>query len=470
MTRRALFTFLLVALVVGCRTTEGDRPPDSRFAFAWDSFLDTLQTRTIQFFLDVTDPKTGLTPDRYPSASPSSIAAVGFALTSYPIAAEHEIISRAKAAERTRSTLRTLISLPQGDQRSGTGGFKGLFYHFVDPGNGMRVWNCELSTIDTGLLMAGILFVQSYFNHSDPAEDQIRTMADSLYRRVDWLWAMDDTTGLLLGWTPERGFIRSTWHGYDEAMILYILALGSPTHPVPQSAWDHWTSTYTWAPYLGQEFVSFGPLFGHQYSQCWIDYRGIRDAFMRSRGIDYFINSMRATYTQRTYAIQNPRGWRDYSGDIWGFTACDGPGSKVVQIGGVQRMFLAYGARGVSFDWVSDDGTIAPTAAGGSVAFAPEICVSALRAMRAKYGERVWRKYGFVDAFNPSFPDSNAGQQGWFDHDYLGIDQGPMVIMIENLRNGLVWEVMKRNPYVVRGLRRAGFGGGWLPLEGGSEE
>jgi len=456
----------MAAVVFGCRTADTNRPPDTGSSFIWDPFLDTLQTRTIRFFLDATNPKIGLTPDRYPSPSPSSIAAVGFALTSYPIAAEHGIISRAAAAERTLTTLRTLIFLPQGEQRSGTGGQRGLYYHFVDVATGVRVWDCELSTIDTGLLMAGILFSQSYFGRSDSREDSIRAFADSLYLRVDWRWAMDDAPGILLGWTPEHGFIRSTWHGYDEAMILYLLALGSPTHPVPATAWEHYTSTYKWAMYLGDEFVSFGPLFGHQYSHCWIDYRGIQDAYMRAKGIDYFENSRRATRTHRTYAQQNPRGWRDYSGEIWGFSACDGPGYKVVEIGGVKKTFLAYGARGVSFDWVSDDGTITPTAAGGSVAFAPDICVTALKVMRTKYGERLWREYGFADSFNPTFPNPETGETGWFDRDYLGIDQGPIVIMIENLRNGFVWEVMKKNQYIVRGLQRAGFTGGWLPQAG----
>lgn len=463
---RVLFTFFMVALVCGCHTVDADRPSVSRSSLSWDPFLDTLQTRTIRFFLDATDPKSGLTPDRYPSFSPSSIAAVGFALTSYPIAAERGIISRADASGRTLRTLRTLFSLPQGEQRSGTGGYKGLFYHFVDRGNGLRVWDCELSTIDTGLLMAGILFSQSYFSRSDAREDSIQALADSLYLRVDWRWAMDDAPGILLGWRPEQGFIRSTWHGYDEAMILYLLALGSPTHSVPSAAWEHYTSTYRWATYLGSEFVSFGPLFGHQYSHCWIDYRGIQDAYMRSKGIDYFENSRRATHTHRTYAQQNPRGWRDYSEEIWGFSACDGPGYRVVDIDGVKKTFLAYGARGVSFDWVSDDGTITPAAAGGSVAFAPEICVTALKAMRAKYGEKLWKEYGFVDSFNPSFPNPETGEPGWFDRDYLGIDQGPIVIMIENLRNGFVWEVMKKSPYIVRGLQRAGFTGGWLPTAG----
>jgi hypothetical protein len=466
MTWRLIVLSVLLSIATGCRAAENGAPRDRPAPFAWDPFLDTLQSRTIQFFLDATNPKSGLTPDRYPSPSPSSIAAVGFSLTTYPIAAEHGMISRADAVGRTLVSLRMLRSLPQGEERSGMGGYHGLFYHFIDPRTGLRAWNCELSTIDTGLLMAGILFCQSYFDRSDSREDSVRVLADSLYLRVDWRWAMDDAAGILLGWSPEHGFIKSTWHGYDEAMILYVLALGSPTHAVPATAWEHYTSTYKWAPYLGSEFVSFGPLFGHQYSHCWIDFRGIQDAYMRSKGIDYFENSRGATYTHRTYAQQNPARWRDYSGEIWGFSACDGPGNKVVEIDSTKRTFLGYGARGVSFDWVSDDGTITPTAAGGSVAFAPEICVPALKAMRAKYGERLWKDFGFIDSFNPTFPDPGTGQPGWFDHDYLGIDQGPIVIMIENLRNGRVWEVMKKNPYIVRGLERAGFSGGWLAKAG----
>lgn len=464
---RLFFTLLLSALVLACRPADAGRPAGASATSSWDPFLDTLQARTLRFFLDATNPKTGLTPDRYPSASPSSIAAVGFALTSYPIAAERGIIRRADAAARVLTTLRMLKSIPQGDRREGVGGYRGLFYHFVDTHSGMRVWNCELSTIDTGLLMAGVLFGQSYFDRSDVREDSIRVLADSLYARVDWLWAMGDSDGILLGWTPEHGFINSTWHGYNEAMILYILALGSQTHPVPPSVWNHWTSTYKWASYLGSEFVSFGPLFGHQYSHCWIDYHGIQDEYMRSKKIDYFENSRRATYTQRAYAIQNQLGWRDYSENIWGFSACDGPGYKIVEVDGVKKTFLAYGARGVSFDWVSDDGTITPTAAAGSVVFAPEICIPALKTMREKYGEKLWREYGFVDSFNPSFPDPDTRQRGWFDRDYLGIDQGPITIMIENLRNEFVWKVLKKNQYIVRGLQRAQFTGGWLSTAGG---
>lgn len=325
----------------------------------------------------------------------------------------------------------------------------------------MRAWNCELSTIDTALLMAGVLFAQSYFDADASMENEIRGLADSLYFRVDWKWAMADTNGVKTSWHPEHGFGKYIWDGYDEAMILYILALGSPTHTVPESVWQTWTKPYLWAKYYDQEFISFGPLFGHQYSHCWIDFRVIQDAYMREKDLDYFENSRRATYTQQAFARANPSRYRDYAENIWGFTACDGPKDTTFVVDGKKRQFWSYRARGVSFDWVEDDGTLAPTAAGGSLPFAPEICIPALKSMHAKYETRLWKQYGFLDSFNPTYITPQT-PEGWFDHDYLGIDQGPIVIMIENLRNGFVWEVMKKNPYIVRGLQRAGFTGGWL--------
>jgi hypothetical protein len=212
---------------------------------------------------------------------------------------------------------------------------------------------------------------------------------------------------------------------------------------------------------MDQEFLSFGPLFGHQYSHCWVDFRGIQDPFMRSKGIDYAENSRRATYAQRHYAITNPGSFRGYGDSLWGFTACDGPAYVTLEMDGRQRRFEGYAARGVSVDWVNDDGTIAPTAAGGSVAFAPEICIPALKAMRNLCGDRLWTEYGFRDAFNQSFTTTET-PMGWVGRDFLGIDQGPIAVMIENLRNGFVWNLMRSNRYVVEGLRRAGFTGGWL--------
>ena len=428
----------------------------------WDPFLDTLQERTIRWFLKATPAETGLTPDRWPSRSPSSIAAVGFELTVMPIAVEHGIITRAEGAARVGRTLALLLRSPENDGRGGVAGYRGFFYHFIATADASRAWNCELSTIDTALLMAGVLCAESYFDRDAPAESAIRDMADSLYGRVDWTWSAAGRPGIMLGWTPEHGTDGNSWHGYNEAMIMYILALGSPTHPVDPPVWNYWTSTYVWGKYYGNEFVSFGPLFGHQYSQCWIDYRGIQDRYMKEKGIDYFENSRRATYSQQSYGAENPGGFRGYSRDVWGVTACDGPGDTAFSIGGKERRFIGYGGRGVSFDWVLDDGTLAPTGPGGSVAFAPEICIPALKSMRLENGDRLFREYGFVDAFNPSFVTQTTGPEGWFDIDYLGIDQGPIAVMIENLRNGFVWNLMKKNPSIVRGLKRAGFAGGWL--------
>ena len=243
-------------------------------------------------------------------------------------------------------------------------------------------------------------------------------------------------------------------------MILYILALGSPTHPVAPGAWTGWTGAYRWGTFYGQTHVGFAPLFGHHYSHVWIDFRGIRDAYMQGRGIDYFENSRRATYAQRAYAYANPAGWRGYSDRIWGLTASDGPGDLTLTIDGRSRQFHSYWARGASFIENPDDGTIAPTAAGGSIPFAPEIAIPALYAMRQTYGGNLFSTYGFRDAFNPTFTQTSAA--GWFDVDYLGIDQGPILAMAENYRTELIWRLMRGNAHIVRGLCRAGFTGGWI--------
>jgi hypothetical protein len=459
--------FILSILLLGCepavvRSQTGAAPAAS---LRWDPFLDTLQKRTIDWMLEATPRSTGLTPDRWPSSSPSSIAAVGFTLASYPVAAAHGTMSRAEAAERTLTTLRFLWNIPQDNTRTGTGGYKGFFYHFLDTKTGLRAWNCELSTIDTGLLIAGALCCGSYFDGTDATEMAIRTTADSLYRRIDWKWAMGDTTGIWMGWTPEERWSPLTWYGYNEAMIVYILALGSPTHPVPPTVWKHWTAPYVWKEHEGTEYLNFPPLFGHQYSQIWVDFRGIRDEYMRGKGIDYFENSRRATYANRAYVAANSGHWRDYSDSIWGLTACDGPKDTTFVVDGAERRFQSYSARGSSMMWTNDDGTMSPTAAGGSLPFAPEICIPALKAMKERYGDKLWTRYGFLDAFNPTYR-TPATPDGWFDHDYLGIDQGPIVLMIENLRNGFVWEMMKKCPYIVDGVKKAGFQGGWIDQAG----
>ncbi len=447
---------LAAALLVACggNHAEGPPPPDSAQAAA---FLDTLERRTFHYFWDLTNTSNGLVPDRSPTPSFSSIAAVGFGLTAYPIGVERGYITRDQARQRVVTTLRFLWTARQ-DSTTAATGYHGFFYHFLDMNSGARYQQVELSSIDTALLLAGVLTCQSYFTGSDSLETEIRRLADSIYARVDWQWFSPRPPVVALGWHPEAvpTFLPYDWRGYNEAMILYILALGSPTHPVDTAAWSQWTTPYQWGTFYGQSYLGFAPLFGHQYSHVWIDFLHIQDAVMRAHGIDYFENSRRATYAQQGYAAANPGAWVGYSDRIWGFTASDGPGD--VKVG--TRQFHGYWARGASFTETPDDGTIAPTAAGGSIAFAPEIAIPALYAMRQTYGDALFTTYGFRDAFNPTF--TQASPTGWFDVDYLGIDQGPIVAMIENYRTGLIWRLMRGNAYIVRGLCRAGFTSGWL--------
>ena len=458
-----------VAFVVACAPTSVSGPSPAVLAPSDLALLDSVQHRTFDFFWERSDARTGLTPDRWPTPSFSSIAAVGFALTAYPVGAERGWITREQAAERTLTTLKFFWESPQGPGESGTIGHKGFFYHFLDMTSGTRFATVELSTIDTSLLLGGVLFCQSYYDRPTLREVAIRAYADSLYRRVEWPWIQPNKPFVNHRWRPEDAFSVSDWKGYDESMILYVLALGSPTYPIDASAWEAYTRTYPWASFSGYAHVNFEPLFGHQYSHIWIDFRGIRDSYMRGRGIDYFENSRRATLSQRRYAISNPRKYRDYGTDIWGITASDGPLDSTLIVDGQAVQFHTYWARGVAAREVRDDGTIAPTAAASSMPFAPEVVMPAIRAMRERYGDRLYQRYGFLDAFNPTLriqvPVRHGrvdSALGWFDTDYLGIDQGPIVTMIENYRSELVWRYMRKNPYIIRGLRRAGFAGGWL--------
>jgi hypothetical protein len=470
-TRRTAAALLLVLSFFSCAVPQA--PPRAAVvataSLSDAALLDDLQHRSFQYFWDLADPRTLLIPDRAPTPAFSSIAAVGFGLTAYGIGAERGYVTREQAAERTLSTLRALLAMKQGPEPRGVTGYKGFFYHFLDMKTAERFENVELSTIDTSLLMAGVLFTQSYFDRGDATETAIRATAEELYTRVDWSWAQTRKPAISMGWTPGEGFHTYDWRGYNEAMVVLVLALGSPTHPVEPGAWAEYTKTYKWGTFQGQEHLLFAPLFGHQYSHVWIDFRGIRDDYMKEHGIDYFENSRRATLSQHAFAIANPNGYRDYGDRIWGLTACDGPMDATLTIDGRRRTFYGYAARGASATEVRDDGTIAPTAAASSIPFTPELSIAAIREMRQRYGDNLYRKYGFVDAFNPTLRTSRgvkAGHvdpaQGWFDVDYLGIDQGPIVAMIENHRSGLVWSTMRKNPHIVRGLKRAGFTGGWL--------
>lgn len=435
-----------------------------------------IERRTFQFFWDTTNEVNGLSPDRFPSRPFASIASVGFALTAYPIGIENGWVSRNQAIDRTLTTLKFFRDAPMGPQKTGRAGYKGFYYHFLDMQQGNRYdsW-VELSSVDTALLMMGVLFTQSYYDGEDPREKEIRQIADTLYKRVDWRWLQQRAPLISMGWFPESGFINHDWMGYNEAMMLYILALGSPTHGVDPDAWTSWTRTYNndWGVYQGQEYLSFGPLFGHQYSHVWIDFRDIQDQYMRERGIDYFLNSRRATLAQRDYAIDNPMKWKDYGENVWGLTASDGPQNTSQEYRGEQRQFRHYSSRGAGLRENFDDGTIVPSAAISSIVFAPEVVIPATEEMHKRYGDFLYSSYGFLDSFNPSFnydiplkTGRMVPDRGWVASDYIAIDQGPILAMIANYQNEFVWNVMKKNPYIRAGLERAGFTGGWLTPEG----
>jgi hypothetical protein len=477
--RRAAARVALAALLASSATCAGNAgaPRTAAAGYRPDAretaFLDTLALRTFRWFWDLAEPGTRLTPDRAPTRSFASVAASGFALTAYGIGAERGWVSRADARRRVLETLRFFWTARQDTARAGCAGYRGFFYHFLDPATGHRFENVELSTIDTALLLAGALFCQSYFDRDDPEEAEVRALADSLYARVDWPWAVVRPPMISHGWDPENGFLAYDWRGYNESMILPILAIASPTRPLDPEVWRDWLRGCAWGTFEGEEHVGFPPLFGHHYSHVWLDLDGIQDSLMRARGIDWFENARRATLAQRAYAIRNPGGFRGYGERLWGLTACDGPLGGTVVIDGRPRRFDTYAARGASFQQVIDDGTVAPTAAAGSVAFAPEIVVPLLVAMREDWGGDVFQRYGFVDALNPTLNVATGVQHGrvvpgvgWFDTDQLGIDQGPILAMIENWRSGLVWRTMRRNAHVVRGLKRAGFTGGWIDSVG----
>jgi hypothetical protein len=405
-------------------------------ALTTEALLDSLQYTSFRFFWNEANPANGLIKDRSTPASASSIASVGFGLTAICIGIDHGWVSRTDGRDRVQTTLNTFWNGPQGSGASGYIGYKGLFYHFLDMNTALRTWNSEVSTIDSALLFAGILDAKQYFSTSDPGDIQVRAIADSIYQRADWNFFRNFNQGILMGWKPGTGFAGyGQWIGYNEAMIMYILALGSPTHAVPDNAWSAWTSGYDWLTYNGRSFVSFPPLFGHQYSHCWIDFRYIRDAYMQSQGLTYFENSRRATLAQRDYCVFNPGHYPGYGETLWGLTACDDP----------YQGYLAHGAPPPQ----SDNGTIAPTAAAGSIAFAPEEALLVLHNLYDSYRPQLWGPYGFKDAFNLT--------ANWWDTDYLGIDEGPIIIMIENYLNGRVWSRFKQNADIQRGLQHAGF-------------
>jgi len=398
-----------------------------------DEFLDYVQQTSFDYFWYLANPGNGLIPDRSTNTSPCSIAAVGFGLTAIGIGIDHGWIARTQGVARVLTTLNTFLNGPQGSNASGMIGYKGWFYHFLEMNTAVRSPNSELSSIDTALLLAGMLNAKQYFTGTNTDETAIRTKVDAIFNRVDWNWMARGTDAVSMGWFPNSGFIPNDWVGYNEGMILYCLGLGAATNPLPATAWSRWTNGYIWSTNYGLAFVQFPPLFGHEYSHCWIDFRHIADGYMNSHNSSYHLNSRRATLANRAYCMANPLGRLGYSSTNWGLTACDGPTG-----------YAAHGAPPA----LNDDGTIAPTAAGGAMAFTPEYSLPTLRRFYL-FRINIWTAYGFRDAFNQTAQ--------WWASDELGIDQGPIVIMIENYRTQRVWQSFMQSEVVQRGLQRAGF-------------
>jgi hypothetical protein len=371
--------------------------------------LDNLQRASLQYFLDQTNPENGLVADSTWKGSPCSIAAVGFD------------------------------------------------YHFLDMQTGQRAWQCELSTIDTTILLSGILAAARYFNQNNPGEIEVVQLEEQLIQRVDWNWARNHELTVTHGWKPETGFLLYRWAGYDEALLLYILGLGALHSPLPKESYRAYTENFQWKSLYGYNFLYAGPLFIHHFPQVWMDLRGLQDDITRKAEIDYFENTRRATLAHQQYAIQNPRRFTGYSEFGWGITASEGPAKDAPQTIG-DRTFYNYLARGIP---EPDDGTLSPWTVITSLPFAPEIALPSI-AYYLKTYPQLTGQYGMMCSMNPSFPGSAPDQPGWFSGNYYGINEGPVVLMIENYRTGLIWKLMRACTTIQRGLRRAGFGGGWL--------
>ena len=418
--------------------------------------LDQLQRAAFEYFVQAVKRTNGLIADSSRENSPSSIAVVGFALSVYPVAVERGWLARPDAVERTLTVLRFFRDSDQSGGPEATG-YKGFYYHFLDMHTGARVWRSELSMVDTALLIAGALTAGRYFTANTAAEFELRELVDALYRRIDWRWAQNGGDTIRQGWKPECGFLHYGWEGYNEAIVLYVLALGSPTHSLTGDCYEAWTATYQWENLYGYDFLYAGPLFVHQFSHAWLDFRGIRDRFMREKRCDYFENSRRATIVQREYAWRNPHGFAGYDAHCWGLTACDGPSNQLPELAHERRPLFGYAARGVPYG--PDDGTLSGWAALASLPFAPEIVLCTARDMLQRYPEMLSAQR-YANSFNPTL--ANAGGSAWVSPGHFGLNQGIVVMMIENYRTQLIWRLMRDCPYVGAGLRRGGFRGGWL--------
>jgi hypothetical protein len=385
-----------------------------------DAFLEELEQANFCYFMEQVNPETGLVKDRATAFEPennvvASIAATGFGLTALCIGSQRNYISLPDARTRVHNALRFLArKVPH---------HRGFFYHFADMNTGERLWDSEVSSVDTAILLCGILTCHAHF--LNPA---VRSLAREIFNRVEWTWLSQDTPLLPHGWLPETGFLPYRWDYYSELMMMYLLGLGSSRYPLPAEAWKAWnrqTFEYRRLRYIG----SFAPLFVHQYSQAWFDFRGKRDAYA-----DYFQNSVVATEVHRLWCLELGRRFSDYTDDLWGITASDSENGYVAW-GGPPHLGPI-------------DGTVVPSAAAGSLPFLTEPVMRVLRTIRTRY-PRTWCQYGFVNAFNPL--------KNWYDNFVIGIDTGITLLMAENARTGFVWKTFMKNAEAQRGMQRAGF-------------
>jgi len=386
-----------------------------------DALLEEIEKANFRYFWEQTNPDTGLVRDRCNVRKPDkndsgSIAATGFGLTALCIGDKRGYISHAEARGRALNTLRFLWKkMPN---------HRGFFFHFANINTGERLWDSEVSSVDTAILLCGILTCREHFGYLE-----IEQLASEIYNRVDWNWLSEDTPILPHGWRPETGFLQYRWDDYSELMMMYLLGLGSPTHPLPDSAWDAWKRSQF--EYDGIRFIgSFAPLFVHQYSQAWFDFRGKRDKYA-----DYFQNSVIATDVHRRFCLDLHSQFSDYTEDLWGITASDS----------VQG-YVAWGGPPATGPI---DGSVVPCAAAGSIPFLPQETMRVLHTMKDRYAAKGMCDYGFVDAFNPL--------TNWYDTDVIAIDTGITLLMAENFRTGFVWETFMKNPEAQRGMELAGF-------------
>jgi hypothetical protein len=386
-----------------------------------EQFLEELERANFLYFWEQSNPATGLARDRFnvrtsQGSTLGSIAATGFAFTALCIGEKRGYVSYEQARERAVTALRFLWKkLPHE---------RGFFYHWADINTGQRLVRSEVSSVDTAILLCGILMCRQHFAHSEVTE-----LAERIFNRVDWQWLSEDTLILPHGWTPETGFLQYRWDDYSELMMMYLLGLGSTTHPLPPETWEAWKRgifEYDGIKYIG----SSAPIFVHQYSQAWFDFRGRRDRFA-----DYYENSILATEAHRRFCLDLASRFPDYGEELWGITASDSP-----------RSYTVWGGPPATGPI---DGTVVPCAAAGSLPFLPQPVMRVLRTIEYRYGAGTWSRYGFVDAFNP--------MTNWYDSDVIGIDTGITMVMAENARTGWVWETFMKNPDAQRGMERAGF-------------